>query len=491
MDAYRVARLIEDIAATNSRLDKEVLVAELASIPLGKFVLKWAYDPFITFGLTAPEHGSANKFNVAFSEKLVLGLLTRLAKRELTGNAAEAEVAEVMQAFDADGARLLYLILSKDLKCGIGASTINGMVPGLIPTFSVMRANPFEAKKVKSWPVKGEFKLDGQRNAFVCRDNKGAFFTRSGKTVPALDFMIPIVMKAAQAAANQSKALYDVLTDKSGALSFMLDGEAMMGLFEETGALRRKGASATGAEYHLYDIMSFADFDAAGSVGKPLEQRRELLSEFVRHAKSVLTGEQRDAIQIVPQFFINNEEEAYAFFEKARSFTLAAYLARGHADRETQLLKTMIDKATGRPKVLEGAMLKDPSGLYDKKKSNGWLKMKAEETEDLRVTGWFEGKEGTKLEGKFGGWLVDREGVEVRVGGGFSDLEREEAFEAIKHTLAEDPVIERGAKKRYFSGGRLVEVEYHEVTPDGSLRHPRFVRYRDDKDGEVETKEVA
>ena len=28
---------------------------------------------------------------------------------------------------------------------------------------------------------------------------------------------------------------------------------------------------------------------------------------------------------------------------------------------------------------------------------------------------------------------------------------------------------------------KVIEVKYHEVTPDGSLRHPRFYRWRDDK----------
>ena len=27
--------------------------------------------------------------------------------------------------------------------------------------------------------------------------------------------------------------------------------------------------------------------------------------------------------------------------------------------------------------------------------------------------------------------------------------------------------------------GRLIEVKYHEITPDGSMRHPRFARVRD------------
>lgn len=491
MDAYDAARLIEEIGETSSRTEKERLTAILAESDIGKFILNWTYNPFITFGLTVAPTVSDSKYSISFKTELVEPLLKRLANRELTGNAAEREVAEVMQAFDPDGARLLYLILSKDLKCGIAQATINTVMPGLVPVFSVMRAHPYDVKKVKSWPQKGEYKLDGQRNTFLCQNDNGGFFTRSGKRVPQLDFLVPIVMKAANVAAVADSDLNQLMIDgDTSGLNFMLDGEAMMGLFEDIGALRRKETDAKGAELHLYDIMSYADFDATGSVGKPLHERRELLRKFVHIAKKVL-GDDGDAIQMVPQFFINSDEEAQAFFEKTRAKTLASYLARGNPEREAELLEILIDKATGGPKVLEGAMIKDPNGLYDKKKSYGWMKIKAEETKDLRITGWFEGKEGSELEGKFGGYLVDHEGVEVRVGGGYSAPQREEALkDCLLLTADQEPVLQRGVKKRYFDG-TLVEVEFNEVTPDGSLRHPRFVRYRQDKDGEIEDKEAA
>lgn len=68
-------------------------------------------------------------------------------------------------------------------------------------------------------------------------------------------------------------------------------------------------------------------------------------------------------------------------------------------------------------------MVKDPNGFYEKKKSRVWLKMKAEETEDLPVVGVFMGEAGTKNENTIGGVIVDRQGVEVRVSG-LTDAER-------------------------------------------------------------------
>lgn len=508
MNAYDAARLIEDIGATSSRTEKERLVGVLAGSDIGKFVLSWAYNPFITYGITPALSENAGKFKLEFKPSLVEGLLKRLASRELTGLAAEREIGEVMGALDEDGARLLFLILSKDLKCGIAANTINQAVPGLIPVFSVQRAVTYEAKRLKAGKAyKGEFKLDGNRNTFLCKNGNGGFFTRTGNRVAALDFLVEPVMRAAAfVAANASIELLKVMKrDGEDVLNFMLDGEAMMTVFEETGAFRRKEEDALGAELHLYDMMSYDDFDAPGAVGQPLAVRRKWVQEFVQLAKKALAGTKTpDAIQIVPQFFINNDDEVQALFLRARDMTLASYLARGDKEKEAALLKTTINSKTGKPAVLEGIVVKDPDALYEKKKSAVWMKVKAEETLDLPIIGIYNGQEHSKYEAILGGVIVDNDGVEVRVGGGFSDPDRVELWklwELDAKILGVDPFA--GFKGKVFAYAdlkaagatnlmtRLLEVEFMEVTPDGSLRHPRAIRMRDDKDGEIESREAA
>ncbi|MGV1754802.1 ATP-dependent DNA ligase [Agrobacterium sp. CG674] len=502
MDAYEVARLIEDIGATSSRGEKENLVKQLAESEIGLFVIKWAYDPFITFGITAaPTQSDDGRFE--FRPSLVEPLLKKLASRELSGMAAEREIGDVMRVLNADGARLLFLILSKDLKCGIGENTINSAVPGTIPTFAVQRAITYEPKRFKTDEYyKSEFKLDGNRNTFLVKDGNGGFFTRSGKRVAALDFLVPIVIEAAVYAVQECsdelrKVMDPELRGQRESLSFMLDGEAMMGLFEDTGALRRKGTDAEGAELHLYDMMSYEDFNTPGAVGEPLEVRRKWLTEFVQLAKAALsTTEHPETIQIVPQFFVNSDEEVQALFQRARSMTLAAYLSRGNPEKEAALLKVLIDKRTKKPVVLEGIVVKNMKAKYEKRKSAAWMKVKNEETKDLRVTGAYPGKPHTKYENALGGANVDHEGVNVDVGGGWSDEEREDLWAKYHRDMARIAGHDDITPAEYHALGceflgRLIEVEYMEVTPDGSLRHPRFIRFRDDKDGEVDNMAVA
>lgn len=501
MTYAEIHALILQIEGTSARLEKEALLEKLTLDPLGRFILRMTYDTFVTYGIKpSPPAFEDCAGKMPFSQVTIEPFLHQLAKRELTGRVAEREVYDVTCRLDHPGADLLYRILSKDLKCGIAETTINTVSPGLIPVFAVMRAHPYEEHRIKSWPQKGEFKLDGQRNTFLCRNGFGGFFTRSGKRVPALDFLVPVVVDAAQKVRETTTVLDHVLVDENGGLSFMLDGEAMMGLFEETGALRRKDQDALGAELHLYDMMSYADFDAKGSVGEVLAERRRNLTQFVKLAKELLPEAHCEAIQIVPQYFLMNHKDVEEFFDLARRKTLASYLARGDAAREAALLKTTIDRATGQPKVLEGIMVKNPEGLYDKKKSYGWMKVKPEETLDLRIIGYFPGEPGTKYQDCLGGLVVRHKDVNVRVGGGFTDLERQEFWEIITREMKRlDEALINHEKDAIVAPSaflndteilfNLAEIEFHEETPDRSLRHPRFVRLRGDKRDEVEDKE--
>ena len=110
----------------------------------------------------------------------------------------------------------------------------------------------------------------------------------------------------------------------------------------------------------------------------------------------------------------------------------------------------------------EGAMIKDPNASYCFGRDWSVMKFKAFFDADVPVIGMQEGT--GKHSGKLGSFVVDYKGVEVRVGSGLTDVLREQLW---------------SNKKAHI--GRVIEVRYQEETPDGSLRFPTFVCFRNDK----------
>jgi ATP-dependent DNA ligase len=89
-----------------------------------------------------------------------------------------------------------------------------------------------------------------------------------------------------------------------------------------------------------------------------------------------------------------------------------------------------------------------------------WIKVKPEETHDVTITGFIEGR------GKHLGRLGYVTTIMGNVSSGFSDSERE--------TLWAEAKAERLV-------GQIIEVNCLEVTPRGRFRHPSFFRMRPDK----------
>lgn len=110
----------------------------------------------------------------------------------------------------------------------------------------------------------------------------------------------------------------------------------------------------------------------------------------------------------------------------------------------------------------EGAMIKTIDAPYCFGRDYSVMKFKAFFDADVPIIGY---KEGTgKHQNKLGSFLVDYKGVEVNVGSGLTDELREQLW-----LNPEEHV------------GRIIEVRYQEETPDGSLRFPTFVCFRNDK----------
>ena len=110
----------------------------------------------------------------------------------------------------------------------------------------------------------------------------------------------------------------------------------------------------------------------------------------------------------------------------------------------------------------EGAMIKDLDAPYKFGRGYEVMKMKEFHDVDLPIESLEEGT--GKHVGKLGSVRVNLNGVDVKVGSGFSDELREKIW------ADQDSFV-----------GRIVEVRYQEITPDGSLRFPTFVCFRNDR----------
>ena len=108
-------------------------------------------------------------------------------------------------------------------------------------------------------------------------------------------------------------------------------------------------------------------------------------------------------------------------------------------------------------------MIKDLDAPYKFGRGYEVMKLKSFHDVDLKIERLIEGT--GKHSGKLGSVVVNYHGVEVQVGSGLSDELRDTIW------TAPDEYV-----------GRTIEVRYQEVTPDGSLRFPTFVCFRNDRD---------
>lgn len=414
MTSEDIFDLIEEIAATSSKTEKERLIKTGADDSEFRAVLKASLDPLVTYGIATRPADVANKSHLKEFNASTWTILKALESRSITGNLANDSLAEQLSTLAPKSRELLWRIVSKDLRAGFSASTVNKAISGLITTFDCMLAHKFEESRIKSWPQIAEPKLDGVRVlAFIDQEsNSVKFFSRSGKEFFTFEHLKqPLLALPAFDGANA-----------------VMDGEIVSGSFNKTvSEVRKKDVQATDAVFHAFDMLPTKVFNADGKsgVGDTYESRRKYLENTINSVPS-------DFIKLIPRYIVNSHTEIQTLYGKVR--------ARG----------------------LEGLIIKDPKGLYHRRRNHAWMKIKNEDDADVEVIGYEEGT--GKYVDQLGALIIDFNGVKVNVGSGLSDSQRASFWEA------KDELI-----------GKLCTVEYHEITPDGSLRHPRFIKWRDDK----------
>ena len=421
--------VLQELEADNSRLKKEAIIKRESDADNVRFFngVCMALDGFRTFGVQKVP--VSNKDGTGITQTEFDDVLRQLEDRTLTGNAMKDVIQDLCDRSKMEEWNDWYRrILIKDLRCGMTHKTVNKFSQYKVPVFDCMLAtDSAKHEKKMTGEMMVEPKLDGVRVIVICDVDKDevTLFSRNGKEL--LNF--PEINKQ-----------FDEMLDQMSE-SMVFDGEVMSDDFQTLmREIHRKGGAKTkDAKLNLFDCMPLGDFMAGGCDGD-IMTRKTMLEKF----------EFGPNINLVEYVKMNLSEP-----DGQKQF----------ADYN----KLCIDRG------FEGIMVKPVGGIYECKRSTGWLKVKPFIEVSLKVV---DVEEGTgRNAGKLGALVVEGKDmdkfIKTNVGSGLTDEDRETFWKA------KDKLI-----------GQIVEVradaitQNQETTDEWSLRFPRFLKFRGFEKGE-------
>jgi bifunctional non-homologous end joining protein LigD len=316
----------------------------------------------------------------------------------------------------------------KKLKVPVRAVRADDVAPMLAET----REEPFSRA---GWLF--EVKLDGYRMRAVKENGQARLITRNGNDYSAAfpELIRPI------AALPYANVLMDgelVILDDAGRPSFQrLQNRARIGRSPD---IRHASVESPGSLY-VFDLMSLEGFDLRSL---PLVKRKALLRKVLPEAGPLKYSE--------------------------------------HFEKEGEAL---YDQAVGMG--LEGIVAKQADSPYKSGRSDLWLKVRADKTGDFVVVGFTEprGSRGGFGALHLGGYRDGKLVYAGRAGSGFSAKQLKEVSDRLEELAIDRPAFEGPVpaekESRWVKPELVAEVRYKEVTNDGLLRQPVFLRFRDDK----------
>src|SRR6184192_1549278 len=294
------------------------------------------------------------------------------------------------------------------------------------------RAEPFSRA---GWVF--EVKLDGYRMRAVKEGGTARLITRNGNDYSAAfpELIRPI------AALPYSSLIMDgelVILDEQGRPSFQrLQNRARIGRAPDI----RLASVETPGTLYLFDLMAVEGFDLRSL---PLVKRKALLRKVVPEAGPLRYSE--------------------------------------HFEKDGEAL---YDRAVGMG--LEGIVAKKADAPYKSGRSDLWQKIRADKTGDFVVVGYTapKGSRGGFGALHLGGYADGKLVYAGRAGSGFTGQMLKDVGDQLLRLEIPRPAFEGpvpAEKESHWVKPELVaEVRYKEVTGDGLLRQPVFLRFRDDK----------
>jgi len=405
----KACEVLEALEKISSRLEKEKILESNKDNEELKLLLDIALNPYKTYGVTMFEDDTYNTPNI-LSVDAVRHAQEALSIRHVTGNQAKEYLQSTILVSNPLVRKWLTRAFKKDLRAGISTKTVNKVLKKLIPEFNIGLCSKLPDIATldnlkEDWVI--EPKLDGLRCIAIYDNGSVYFCSRNNKPLYNLKLI-------------EEELLSLMHTTPFVRSKVVFDGEIYAGNWNDTISTvhAKKVVDAQSLKYYVFDIIAFESWYRKTSA--PLYFRRATLEAILGSG---------DRIKVVPQYSIESIDTA-----------------------RQQHVKNMKDG-------FEGSVLKRLSSTYSYGRSKDWLKWKEEITVDVFIKGYERGKGRNK--DRLGAFICDLDGKELRVGGGYSDEQRDDFW-----------------NRRDELVGTVLEIKGQEITKDGVVRFPVFVRER-------------
>jgi len=413
--------IFTELNTTNSSNDKLEVLKTHKDNKLLQRVLKMTYDHVVfTYGVTMRNVNTfcsySNRHDVSLSA--ALDTLELLADREITGNAALQCVATLLDEVTPADAEVLERIIDRNIKCNIGRTQINKVWKGLITKPIYMRCGVYgekTAKKIK-FPAYIQKKSDGTYREFTVDNGTVTAKTRSGES-------------------GTYPVLFDILKNfQDGIYTGELTVKGITDRSIGNGIINSDEIPQEDLILELWDYITLMEYKNAGLKVK------NVFPYCTRFNDLSLIVPESEQVKVIESKVVWDLQEALK--------QTAEWMNKGY----------------------EGAVLKNFNMVFKDGTSTEQLKIKIQIDTDLRITGFKEGKVGTKREGKVGSIIFsnDEDTIQGKCSG-FSDK--------VLNDMSANP-------DKYL--GKIMTVQFNDLSKAKnnayfSLSHPRFIEMRPDK----------
>jgi DNA ligase-1 len=413
---------ISALSAVGSRLAKEKNLAEFCKDPGFVKLLKLTYSPDYVYGVK--KMPKLSKFgNEELDVNRLEELLMMFHNRELTGNAAQDALVAFCKNLVEEDVNLVANVLKGDLRCGVNTSTINKIVPGLIPTYPYMRCSLQAGSNFDKFDwnkgVYSQYKADGMFASIHVTNEGVKIQSRSGSVFHNSQFE-NLVSNITKITDGEKVYNGELIVEQDGVVLAREIGNGILNSVLKGGAFQENQK----AVYIVWDVIPKAQYVSKGKYNVPYSTRFKELSEF-------------EDVRKVETRIVHSPKEAFEHY-------LEVISGGG-----------------------EGTVIKSADGIWADGTSKDQVKVKIEAEVDLEVIGFREGN--GKHASTFGSLTCrTSDGKLVTNVSGFKDEMRQRIFE-----------------EKWWELNKIVTVKANDIMYATNKEHalflPRFVEERLDK----------